>query len=202
MGSQSHDLILDYIEELPAGAIIEVGGSNGDSSTDFFAGLIHNNQKFKFYTIDIDDYVCLILEKFKRIPNFYLIKDLGENAIPKIKEPIVYAYLDNFDFIPDSHKHEPWAYKMIADYKTKFGIELSHENSMAAHLAQTKLVVQRAAKKCIIHFDDTYQLEDGQWHGKGGTSVPYLLEIGWSLIPYKFEPWEQREYVALRNWND
>lgn len=199
MGSGSHDLILDFIHELPPGAIIEVGSTNGDSSTDFFAGLIHHNRKFQFYSIDIDPTVCMRASKFTRIPNFNLIEDFGEQAIPKIKEPIVYAYLDNYDFIPDSHKHESWAREMVNEYKDKFNLELNHQKSMEAHFLQTKLVVAQAAEKCVIHFDDT-RLVDNQWYGKGGLAVPYLLDQGWHIIPYKYEPWEKREYIALRNW--
>ena len=103
---------------------------------------------------------------------------------------ISFAYLDNYDWIwagehPESYTEQFPA--MISDdqmsrYKLKMrkeyeaeGYVLNNGRSQEAHLAQAKLVHSLCTERCVIIFDDTFQLGNGLYSGKGGAAMKYLL---------------------------
>jgi len=188
MGARLHYLILDYLQHLE-GAIIEIGSDNGERSTDFYAGLVYQLDRYNFYTIDLDENLYHRANHMaEKIPNMQAFLMSGEdflkNVFPTFGKKICYAYLDNFDW--NSHEGQPrseWPNWMadIEDQYKKYGLELTQQNSANAHLEQTKLILNNCADKCVIQFDDTNG--DGQtFTGKGMLAIPYLLDIGWNLI--------------------
>ena len=188
MGAMLHYLVLDYLRDLE-GVLIEIGSNNGENSTDFYAGLVYNLDKFKFYTIDIDNQVFSRSHLLaKKIPNMEAFLMPGEiflkEVFPTKNEKICYAYLDNYDWNGyENLPRDQWPDWMI-DIEKKYnqhGFELTQEKSAAVHLEQTKLIEQYAATRCIIQFDDTYG-DFQTFTGKGMTAVPYLKSKGWKIL--------------------
>jgi hypothetical protein len=188
MGAQLHYLLLDYEEQLN-GAIIEIGSDQGEKSTDFYAGFVYKKQQFNFYTVDIDKTVSDRAKKLaEKVPNMESYCTSGEKFLKKVfptfNEKICYAYLDNFDW--NSHEGTPrdewpdWMIQIEDEYKAR-GVELTQQNSAAAHLRQAMLIEPFAADKCLIQFDDTYG-EIDNLGGKGMTAVPYLRNKGWNIL--------------------
>ena len=189
MGAQSHYLILDYEEQL-SGAILEIGGDNGEKSTDFYAGFAYKKQQFSFHTVDINKNIYnRTKELAKKVPNMQSYCTSGEEFLketfPSFNEKICYAYLDNFDW--NSHEGTPrdewpdWMIQIEDEYKSR-GVELTQENSAAAHLTQTMLIEPFVADKCLIQFDDTYGNAGEYFGGKGMTAVPHLINKGWNIL--------------------
>lgn len=186
MGNKSHFLILDYVKNL-SGAIIEIGSSRGDGSTDFYAGLVYGLTQFNFYSVDFDaEQINHAKNLAIKIPNMKAFQLLGEdflnNEFPQFNEKICYAYLDNFDWnYHESQFSEPsWILDQRSRY-TEYGLEYNNTNSALAHLNQTKLIVKHAAEKCLIQFDDTYYGHTS-YKGKGMTAIPYLKDNGWRIV--------------------
>jgi hypothetical protein len=191
MGAQLHYLILDYLKDLE-GSIIEIGGNRGESSTDFYAGLTYGLDKFKFYTIDIDQNVSFRSQQLaQKIPRMAAYAMSGEkfltDVFPKFNEKVCYAYLDNFDW--NAHENEPedtwpeWVNEFIKQYG-QHGLSLTQKNSAEAHLEQTKLIEKYAASKCIIQLDDTFG-DHTHIEGKGMLAVPYLVKNGWNTVLFE-----------------
>jgi len=201
MGASAFDLILDYEDVIDSGAIVEIGSSRGDGSTHFFAGYVSHNTKFNFYSIDINPELTRHLTKFERVKhsNIKILTGKGEDKIDDIKEPISYAYLDNFDLIRPGTESESYILEQIGKYKKDFNINMNNENCYKAHLTQAQKVNSKCSKKCIIQIDDTHFAKD-EWVGKGRTAVPWLLNNGWTLLPRHTDPWTNNDYVALGNW--
>lgn len=103
---------------------------------------------------------------------------------------ISFAYLDNYDWIwagehPESYTQEfptmisddemsRYKLKMRKEYEAE-GYVLNNGRSQEAHLAQAKIVHSLCTERCVIIFDDTFQLGNGLYSGKGGAAMKYLL---------------------------
>jgi hypothetical protein len=201
VGASAFDLIIDYEDIIDSGVILEIGSTRGDGSTQFFAGYVSHNIKFKFYTVDINTEITRHLLKFERVKysNIKVFTGKGEDIIDQINEPISYAYLDNFDLIREESRSDPYVLELVTAYKKNFGIEMNNDNCHAAHLLQAQKVSKKAAKRCIIQLDDTHY--NNGWVGKGATAVPWLLSVGWRILPQHNDIWTSTDYIALANWS-
>jgi hypothetical protein len=220
MGAGAYDIIMDYNHILDGCAVVEVGsdslGPHGEGSSMFFAGFMLNKLNTKFYTIDISEGTQSGLDRFARMmPDRYnVLRGDAMEMLDQVQEPIAFAYLDNFDYIPPGYEDADWMVAMIENYRNQWGVELTNENSAAAHLAQTKKVVDKAADRCVILFDDTWEVATGRtfagavkpgtdnegWYGKGASAVPWLIKQGWRVLP-KYEDSRPRDdWTALCNW--
>ncbi len=221
MGASAYDIIMDYNHILDGCAVVEVGsnelGPYGEGSSTFFAGFLLNKPNATFYTIDINSCTQRGLDRFARMmPGRYnVITGDAIQMLDQVQEPIAFAYLDNFDYIPPGYEDADWMVEMIKNYRNQWGVELTNENSAAAHLAQTKKVVDKAADRCVILFDDTWHIYTGGrsfagavkpgtdnqgWYGKGATAVPWLIEQGWHVLPKYKDPRPRDDWTALCNW--
>lgn len=186
MGAMLHYLILDYMKDLE-GVILEIGASNGESSTDFYAGLVSGIKRFKFYSVDMREVAFNrandLSKKSKNIKGFLMTGEkFLKKVFPKFKEKICYAYLDNYDWnayenLPKSDWPD-WMIDLEKEYND-LGLEFTQHASATAHLEQTKLILNHASEKCLIQFDDTYGVD---FDGKGLYAVPYLVNLGWNIV--------------------
>lgn len=218
MGANAYDIIMDYTDILDECAVVESGScrlGSGEQSSTFFAGFIQSRLKTKFYTFDINEGSQFGLNRFTELmpDRYHVINGSFSEHVNLIKEPIAFAYIDSFDYIPPDSREMDWMIQMIEQYKSA-GLELTNENSAKVHLEQTKLVAEKAASKCVILFDDTWEISTGQtfagcdyydaihpdWYGKGATAVPWLLERGWKLIPKYKHDRARDDWTALCNW--
>lgn len=187
MGAKSHYLILNYIQELQ-GSIVEIGSSREDGSTDFFAGLVYGIKDLDFYTIDFDndqfDHASSLSKNIKNMKAHCMLgEDFLTNIFPGLNKEICWAYLDNYDwnwFEENNEDLPDWIINQIQKYKDN-NLEYSNKASQQSHLIQAQLVHKFAAKKCFIHFDDTWR-QNQTYNGKGGTAVPWLLENNWKVV--------------------
>jgi hypothetical protein len=181
MGACAYIKLLKYLPYLSNGALIEIGGDRGESSTKFFAGLVCGTNR-KFYSIDPSEYVAQGINQYKSyLDNFWYYQTTGENFLKNFNEPIAYAYLDNYDY--NNWEHQPkdtwedWVVEMIDEYDNH-----SNKKCHQVHLEQTKKIVELAANRCIIQFDDTYGNLEDFLLGKGATAIPWLIDNGWKVI--------------------
>jgi len=187
MGANNHHHILSVMDDL-SGAIIEIGTAAWGGSTDCFATLAACHDRFTFHTVDTGDgphaYASALA---KRIPRMLVHKMTGEvflsEVYPSLSHPICYAYLDNYDWNYDEGKAGPeqdWITEQRRSYEA-MGLEYSNAASAQAHLMQTMELIKFAGPRCIILYDDTYQIRS-KWHGKGMIAIPHLLEKGWKIV--------------------
>lgn len=187
MGDANHHYILEYMPDLK-GSILEIGSGRGDGSTDFFAGFVYGfNYQLNFYTVDFAKDPYLHAKRLAaRIPNMKAFRMTGEDfmrsVFPSTGDKICWAYLDNADWNwYEGDAQEPEWIKEQRHIYQEAGIEYSNAASALAHLQQSKLVHEHAADRCFIHFDDTW-LAYGNYTGKGGTAIHWLLNNGWKVI--------------------
>lgn len=219
MGAGAYDILLSYNHIVDDCAVVELGanslGPGGDGSTSFFAAYMINKHNVKFYTMDTQAGIINTLDKYEKLmpDRFHAWCGDALDLLDKVDKPIAFAYLDNFDYIPPGCENEPWMLGMIENYRSQ-GIELNNANSAAAHLAQTQKIVAKAASRCVIMFDDTWNIHTGKtfagmvepgtdtegWYGKGATAVPWLLSQGWSVIQDDTEHRPRDDWTALKNW--
>ena len=221
MGAAAYDIILNHNNHIENGCILEIGscslGPYGENSSTFFAGYIQNKPNVNFYTIDKEQHIIDSLSRFEKVmPNkFHAWCGEPLDLIKNIKEPICFAYLDNFDYIPPDSEDEQWITDMKVRYIEEYGIELTNENSANVHLEQTKLIHERSGEKCYILFDDTWDIKSARtfegwvtpensydgWYGKGAKAVPWLLSNGWSLIEKDMEGRPRDDWTILCNFD-
>jgi hypothetical protein len=192
MSSSNFYYILEHIHSLK-GAIIEIGSSRGEGSTEFFAGLIYSFPNINFHTVDFSkDRYQRAANLALRITNMFAYKAIGESWLedefPKLNQKVCWAYLDNADWNwwEDKPNEPEWIKDQKNDYHSN-GVEYSNAASLNAHLLQSKLIHNNAAEKCIIQLDDTWLADDtwpanDSYSGKGGLAVPWLLSNGWKII--------------------
>lgn len=166
MGARAYTLVDNYSRSINA-SIVEIGGERGEGSTSFLQRFAHR-KGVPFHTVDMVN-TGMTGEQWCR------------EVLPGLNERVGFAYLDNFDWTFETFKHEPWVHEQRAAY-ARAGVELTNANSLAAHLEQTQLIEPFAADDCAILYDDTWQTPDGQWTGKGGTAIPWLLSRGWRIL--------------------
>jgi hypothetical protein len=187
LGARAYTLVEHYASSIRA-SIVEIGGERGEGSTSFLRRFAEQ-RGVRFHTVDMVN-TGMTGEAWLR------------RVFPTLNERIAFAYLDNFDWTFETFKNEPWLLEQVADY-AKAGIAMTNANSMAVHLEQTQLIEPFAADDCAILFDDTWQLPDGPWTGKGGTAIPWLLSRGWRVLETvrpSPEPLDGFALVARGSW--
>jgi len=211
MGAGAYDIILDYNHILDHRAVVELGsnslGPSGDGSTGFFAGYVFNKPSTKFYTMDMEPGIISSLNRFQKLMPDRFHAWCGDplELLDSVTEP--------FDYIPPGCEDADWMLDMIENYRAR-GTDLNNANSAAVHLAQAQKVVEKVADRCVIMFDDTWNIHTGKtfeglvkpgtdtegWYGKGATAVPWLLSQGWSVIEDHTEHRPRDDWTALKNW--
>lgn len=221
MGASAYNLIERYKDLIIGQFIVEIGSSRGEGSTDYLLKFSKQNNK-KFITVDVRPEVIDYYNTLE--DNTIEAFDDNENFVDKIDHDICFAYLDSFDYIPpdDSINHQ-WMKDMIEDYKQRNPdnphLWLTNENSAHHHLERTKKLLPLMSSRSIFLFDDTFVPADLEhvtwfrdafdpsskeytsWHGKGATAVPYLISLGWNVLP-KIKREGRDDYVALKNFTD
>jgi hypothetical protein len=166
---------------------LEIGSARmgDDQSTSWLAELAQTIGT-KLVTVDLNR------EHFQHagmVPNVDAYNSSGEqflmqhydNFYPSKK--ICFAYMDNFDWDWHPEITPDWIHAQIAQYKKDFGITMNNVNSQAAHLLQAIEIERRTADKCLIIFDDTFFNKAwGDYSGKGGAAVPYLVAKGFNVV--------------------
>lgn len=179
MGARAYTRLAAYADRIH-GAIVEIGAERGEGSTSFLSALARQLDT-TFYSVDI-----------ARDPFWMTGEQFLEHAYPSYGEQIGLAYLDNFDWTYEGIKGMDWYPQQVAEYAA-LGLELTNENSQAAHLKQAQLIAQHASPDCLILFDDTWPVFGEFWDGKGGTAVLWLLDNGFQVVEQSDPLWPGEE---------
>lgn len=185
MGARAYRLLALY--EPAPGALVEVGSERDEGSTAYLAPYAKTHG-LRFYTADIDPEVY---EVARRITDGARLCS-GRELLKRLRT-ISIAYLDGFDWIPRGHESERWITNQARRYRT-LGYELTNDTCQREHLEEAHLVAQKAAKRCVVICDDTFQTSEG-WSGKGGLAVPYLEIAGFRVV--HCEPPEEASLGAV-----
>ena len=169
MSAKAYRLMKFYQRFLPPGQnFVEIGSERGGGSTKYLYDLCME-LGHRFSTVDIDPQIH---QRAREIaPGSAVLQD-GTQFLESFDGRIGFAYLDNFDW--DWGGMGEVLDRQVRRYR-ELDMELSNENSQAAHLAQAQAIESRAADTCFVLIDDTFwddELE--QWSGKGGAATPYL----------------------------
>jgi hypothetical protein len=179
MGANAHMVIEQCLEgtDLAGLSVVEIGSRHqdkGPGSTNQFHDYCARRGA-EFWTVDSDPVVASGCRAVT--PNAVCAR--GEDFLATFPgKPIVFAYLDNFDWTYAGVERVPKVIRQAEHYRTVHMIERTNTNSQAAHLAQARALVPLLHTTAFVLFDDTWVTADGGHDGKGGTAVPFLLENG------------------------
>ena len=206
MGACAYDLVVDFFaHEKFADAsnccALEIGSERGEGST-FFLHQFFARRGVPFYSVDFEKSAYQQAHAICS-GGAYLMsgEEFLAEVFPSFGRRVIFAYLDNFDWIYKSWGKKT-ADKIISRQAPSYrrqGMTLSNQNSMKAHLAQSKLLCHHASPECIVLCDDTWPLPDSGYSGKGGLAVPYLLGEGFRVLAQSAPATQTfHGYVALK----
>jgi hypothetical protein len=183
MGADAHMVIERYLEgiDLTGLSVVEIGSRHQDkgpgSTNQFHAYCVRKGAEF--WTIDSDPAVANGCKAVT--PNAVCAR--GEDFLATFPgKPIVFAYLDNFDWTYAGVERVPKVIRQAEHYRTVHMIERTNTNSQIAHLQQARALLNCIHTTAFVLFDDTWLTLEGGHDGKGGTAVPFLLENGFRVM--------------------
>jgi hypothetical protein len=187
VGAQAYHIISELNLDSDA-VILEIGAERGEGSTQHFYNFCEKNN-LCFITVDFEVQAVNRAKYISRdgISNQWAFvyhstgEDFLENVFPTMDKKITFAYLDNFDWLWEGSESDSFYGPARVLYQS-YGIEMNNKNSQLAHLEQAKLVNKFSSENCHILLDDTYENTAGDYNGKGGMAVPYLLSKNWNII--------------------
>jgi hypothetical protein len=161
---------------------VEIGTEHQDKGEDStrFLDQYCTKRGLEFFTVDFDPVVAAHGKTLT--PNAICARGEDFLASYPSKRPIVFAYLDNFDWVPTNMKTNPKFARQAERYLQVHGVERNNVNSQAAHLAQARALLPLLHTEAFVLFDDTYPTGEGGYDGKGGTAIPFLLSNGFHVI--------------------
>ncbi len=182
---------LDQLDPECIGQFVEIGTSrNGDDgSTPTIAGWAKRFDR-RLWTVDIDpdncDFVCRM-----NLDNVEIVNQSGEEFLKKFpahNDSISFLYLDNFDWDWHPEKPEDFVLEQKQRYRM-LGQDMTNLNSQRAHLAQIVAATLALGKQCLVVCDDTwYNRWWGHYSGKSGAAIPYLLNLGFTVLETEEQP--------------
>lgn len=181
------DQARQYLDQIDAGEFVEVGTSrNGDDGST----RILSSWTQHLITVDVDPVNCEFVQALN-LSNVTVINSTGEQYFRTRvfgMRPISLLYLDNFDW--DWHPEQPEDFvREQQERYTELGMHMTNVNSQSAHLTQMILALPHMAKRCLVVCDDTwYNKWWGQYAGKSGAVVPFLLANGFEVLYTEEQP--------------
>lgn len=183
MGADAHAMIEQCFgdADLTGFSVVEVGSrhqNKGPGSTNFFHAYCIKKGA-EFWTVDLDP---VVTEGCKAVtPNAVCAKGEDFLSVYPSQKPIVFAYLDSFDWTYPGVENVPKVRAQAERYRTVHRIERTNDNSFAAHLAQAQALLPLLHTTAFVLFDDTWTT-GSVYDGKGGTAVPFLLQNGFVVV--------------------
>lgn len=187
MGARPYTWLDDYTPD--PGCLIEIGSERGEGSTAFLADYAQQHG-LRFLTADIDPASHAAAAKITTGARLMSGRDL----LKRLRSKVSVAYMDGFDWIPEGLEREDWIQEQRDRYR-QLGYELENRNSRNEHLAEAQLIARRATERCVVICDDTWR--NGDWHGKGGLAVPYLLTQGFTVAEHDGPRKDSLGYAVL-----
>ena len=183
-----------YLDQLGPGRFIEIGTSrNGDDgSTRILAEWAKKYSHSGWLTtVDIDPKNCELVRSWN-LDKVEIVNKSGEdylkNDFPFHTDLISLLYLDNFDWDWHPDRTEDFVRDQQERY-TELGYTMNNVNSQQAHLAQAVQAIRGLAPVSLVVCDDTwYNKWWGQYCGKSGAVVPFLLGHGFEVLYTEEQP--------------
>lgn len=192
MGMKPYQYTEKYINSISqyGECIVEIGSERGEGSTAYYT-LLAEKYKTQFYTVDINEYVPVELDKtiFEKL-TFYEMpgSQFAERVMPKLGRRIKVLYLDNFDWdwdpdidnFPDRQRPD-WMKIQIDWYKQR-NINLDNLSCQVEHLKQMMYLMPFMSADAVVICDDTYRYKPNDaFTGKCGAVVPFLVANGYKI---------------------
>jgi hypothetical protein len=186
-----HDALMKAVDGQLAGirqaagekrlVLIEIGTTRelvgGQGSTEKLARFCRD-RNIHFISVDMDpaniEGVRGFVEKIN--PEFELIAARGEDYLADYAGQIDFIFLDAYDF--DHGKHSE---ARQVRYEKVLGERINDAACHKMHLDCAMSLVARMSPWGMLALDDVW-FQDGSWHGKGTTAMPYLLANGFQVI--------------------
>jgi hypothetical protein len=106
----------------------------------------------------------------------------GAEFLRRFDRPISILYLDNFDVVYNDKHRESLMRRVGSAYDERQEV-ITNARSAEVHLEQVKAALPLLTSSAFIGFDDT-MIKEGKWWGKGASSVPYLLDLGYKIVAH------------------
>ncbi len=181
----SHILFKDLdISEIPKGSyLVEVGSQrepsdpHGPENSTCFLERLAVAHDLIFCTVDFSEATYNIARSY--VGDKAVLSD-GAEFLRKLNKPISILYLDNFDVVY-SEKHKESLLRRVGTAYDDRNEIITNQRSAEVHLGQVRAALPFLTASAFIGFDDT-MIKGSQWWGKGASSVPYLLNLGYTII--------------------
>lgn len=179
------------VTDLSQFACVEFGSEHfgkGEGSTRYLSRWCRS-RGVEFHTVDFDPTVSAHARTIT--PNTWCMK--GETFLSNspTQKKVVFAYLDDFDWIYPLIAQKPKLHLQVKRYSDIDGTIMNNSNSQLSHLEQARLLLPLLHERSFVLFDDTWRYESGAYDGKGGTAVPFLLSSSFRIVSEKIAPDDQ-----------
>jgi hypothetical protein len=176
-----------YLDQIDHSEFVEIGTSrNGDDgSTKTLSGWCD-----RLITVDVDPVNCDFVRAMT-LPNVEVVNSTGEDYLKTRVyglRSIGLLYLDNFDWDWHPEHTEDFVREQQERY-TELGMHMTNVNSQSAHLTQMISALPHMSQRCLVVCDDTwYNKWWGQYAGKSGAVVPFLMSHGFEVLYTEEQP--------------
>lgn len=186
-----HDLLLDYIAQLPEcfssengqqRTLVEIGTTRenvpGQGSTLQLAALAQK-KGIAFISVDMDkrnSYWAQYNLELMKLPG-KMITAKGEVYLEEMQGVIDYVFLDAYDFDHGNHSE-----LRQLRYQKYLGSRIDEQLSHKMHLSCVKSILTKLSDNGVVCIDDTWQDNEGNWTAKGTLAIPFLLDNGFEII--------------------
>lgn len=178
----------DIVQIAPGEVFVEIGSAQGRGGSTHFLNDVAKRLGTVLYSVDIDERSDI----FQHIPGVIGVQMSGSewarDVFSGLNSKIGLLYLDNFDWDWNHRQFRHTVDQQKNEYQTKFGIDLTNNNSQIEHLLQMIHLLPYMSTNGIVICDDTLMLSNGTWTGKCGPVVVYLQAMGWKILEVESEP--------------
>jgi len=183
-----------YLDQLGPGRFVEIGTSrNGDDGSTVIISKWAKQYSHSGWltTVDADPANCEFVRAMN-LDKVEIVNKKGEDYLkddfPFHTDYISFLYLDNFDWDWHPDRTEDFVREQQERY-TELGMQMTNVNSQSAHLLQAVQAVRGLAETSLVVCDDTwYNPHWGQYCGKSGAVVPFLLGHGFEVLYTEEQP--------------
>lgn len=191
--------LADKYGPYPPGIAVEVGSERGEGSTAYLAQYFEKVNNVGFFSVDFEDEAHLRAVEIIGARAYHMMGETFLSSHAPGFGKICFAYLDNYDWwFGVGGTLEQCLSDQIALY-AEHGLVLNNLESVLSHLRQAKAIAANAHEKCVVIFDDTKPTPDGNYWGKGGAGVPYLLTEGFEIAEQTPVREDHGHVVLVRN---
>lgn len=174
---------LDLSQVQKGSCLIEIGSQrelqdpDSPENSACFLDRLAKTYGLQFFTVDFSKATYEVARSY--VGDKAVLSD-GAKFLQQLNKPISILYLDNFDVIYNEKHKESLMRRVGVAYDEHQEI-ITNARSAEVHLEQVKVALPLLTTPAFIGFDDT-MIKEGKWWGKGASSVPHLLDLGYQIV--------------------